>query len=106
MELTDDIKSSLKEKKKVGVVSIYLTATYDTVWQSRLTPKTLHVIPDYYVVQFFCEDLLNFVEFLKLPFKQAMAAIACFTSLKNEILQGSTISSQLFDFYIGDIVHT
>ena len=47
--ITQDIDDSFLAKKKAGAMFIYLTAAYDTVWQSDLTCKLFYILPDKYM---------------------------------------------------------
>ena len=50
--LTEDIEAGFKRKEKCGVVLIYLSAAYDTVWHRGLNLQLLQVIPDKSLVNF------------------------------------------------------
>ena len=57
--LTQDIENSFQEKQKAGVVLLDLTATYNTIWHRGLHLKLLKIIPDWHMVKFIIETLMN-----------------------------------------------
>ena len=54
-----NIENSFEAKKKAGVVFVYLTAAYDTVWHRDLTCKLLRFLQDKYTVRMIIEVVRN-----------------------------------------------
>ena len=57
--LTQNIEDLFEAKKKAGVVFVYLTAAYDTVWHHGLPCKLLRLLSDKRMVQMIVELVRN-----------------------------------------------
>ncbi|KAL6491091.1 hypothetical protein MHYP_G00014360 [Metynnis hypsauchen] len=100
--LPEDIEDSFQDNEKAGVVFLDLTATYDTLWHRGLHLKLLRTIPDWHMVRFIMEMLVNrnFIVYT------SDGQTSSLRRLKNGVPQGSILSPVLFNIYIHDLPDT